>query len=75
MSFKNGEIYEEAYGICLNEERVMDMFSKELYEMQQQGIRSAMVLLRDLKVPEQEIKTRICEQYQISVEQMQALLD
>ncbi|MDE7250198.1 MAG: Rpn family recombination-promoting nuclease/putative transposase [Lachnospiraceae bacterium] len=27
------QIYEEAYGICLNMERVMDMFSKELYEM------------------------------------------
>ncbi len=27
------QIYEEAYEICLDVERVMDMFSKELYEM------------------------------------------
>ena len=27
------QIYEEAYEICLNVERVMDMFSKELYEL------------------------------------------
>ncbi len=27
------QMYEEAYGICLNMERVMDMFSKELYEL------------------------------------------
>lgn len=27
------QIYEEGYGICLNTERVMEMFSKELYEL------------------------------------------
>lgn len=27
------EIYEEGYEICLNVERVMEMFSKELYEL------------------------------------------
>ena len=137
------QIYEEAYEICLNVERVMDMFSKELYEldkntvqymideqeqkineqkqrineqkqrideqkqridemqetvdkqkdklgeqqsmidkqkqemdeMQKQGIRNAVKILRDLKVPEQEIRVRICEQYQISEEQVGELLN
>ena len=87
------QIYEEAYEICLNVERVMDMFSKELYEMdknttqymidemqkerakernemQRQEIRNAVALLQDAKVPEQEIRTRICKQYQISEEQV-----
>ena len=129
------QIYEEAYEICLNVERVMDMFSKELYEldkntvqymideqeqkideqkqkiseqkqkigeqkhkigemqktidkqnqkmdemqkenakerneMLRQEIRNAAALLQDAKVPEQEIRTRICKQYQISEEQV-----
>ena len=122
------QIYEEAYEICLNVERVMDMFSKELYEldkntvqymideqeqkigeqkqrideqkqkigemqktidkqkreideiqkehvkemdgMQKQAIRNAMKILRDLKLPEQEIRARICKQYQIGDEQV-----
>ena len=123
------QIYEEAYGICLNMEKVMGIFSKELYEMdkntaqymidelqekmdgmqekmdemqeehskkidimqkeyskkinvmqetytkemdemQRMGIRNAVKILQDLKVPEQEIRTRICEQYQISDEQV-----
>ncbi|MCM1126848.1 MAG: hypothetical protein NC429_10280, partial [Lachnospiraceae bacterium] len=125
------EIYKEAYEICLNVERVMDMFSKELYEldkntvqymidemqetidqqsaidmqeakideqnatikeqeqiigeMQEEhtraidetwkhGIRNAAALLKNLKMPEQEIRTRICEQFQISVEQAQEFL-
>ncbi|MCM1128082.1 MAG: hypothetical protein NC429_16630, partial [Lachnospiraceae bacterium] len=136
------EIYKEAYGICLNVERVMDMFSKELYELdkntvqymidemqetidqqkdklgeqesaiskreakideqnakireqnseisrqeamiQEQkqtidetwkhGIKNAAALLKNLKMPEQEIKTRICEQFQISAEQVQEFL-
>ena len=126
------QIYEEAYEICLNVERVMDMFSKELYELdkntvqymidemqetideqkdklgeqqstiseqqstiseqkftineqqsiineqqqiinrvQKQAIQNTIVLLQELKVPEQEIRTRICEQYQICEEQIQ----
>ena len=112
------QIYEEAYEICLNVERVMDIFSKELYELdkntvqymidemqetidsqkqmideqkgklgeqqstineqqqtiikvQEQAIRNAVVLLQELKVPEQEIRTRICEQYQIREDQIQ----
>ena len=128
------QIYEEAYGICLNVERVMDMFSKELYEMdkntaqymidemqeiidkqeqkidemqkehtraidemreehtraidemqeehtkernemQRQEIRNAVALLQDMKVPEQEIRTRICKQYQISEEQVGELFN
>ncbi len=120
------QMYEEAYGICLNMERVMDMFSKELYEMdknttqymidemqgtidkmqeehtkaieemreeytraieemqkehakernemQRQGIRNAVALLQDLKVPEQEIRTRICKRYQISEERAREFL-
>ena len=120
------QIYEEAYGICLNMEKVMDMFSKELYEldknttqymidelqgtidkqdqkideiqgtidkqklkidemqkkharerneMQRQEIRNAVALLQDMKVPEQEIRTRICKQHQISEEQVREFLD
>ncbi len=94
------QIYEEAYEICLNVERVMEMFSKELYEldkntvqymidemqetideqkqkideMQQQGIRNAIKILQDLKIPEQEIRMRICSQYQIGEEQVREFL-
>ena len=123
------QMYEEAYEICLNMEKVMDIFSKELYEldkntaqymidemqetidkqkqeideiqkehtkaidemqkeyskkidvmreihikemdgMQKQAIRNAMKILRDLKLPEQEIRARICKQYQIGDEQV-----
>ena len=112
------QIYEEAYGICLNMEKVMGIFSKELYEMdkntaqymidelqetidqqkqeineikeehikaidemqkehakernemQRQEIRNAVELLQDMKVTEQEIRTRICKRYQISEEQV-----
>ncbi|MBD5455271.1 MAG: hypothetical protein HDR23_02150, partial [Lachnospiraceae bacterium] len=118
------------YEICLNVERVMDMFSEELYEldkntvqymidemqetideqrsvidkqkqeideiqeehtkaideiqkeyvkeideMQKQGIRNTVKILKDLDVPEQEIRTRICEQYQISEEQVEEFID
>ena len=139
------QMYEEAYGICLNMERVMDMFSKELYEMdknttqymidelqgtidkqrqeideikeehaktidemreeytkaidemreentraidemqkkhvkkmdeiQKQGIRNTVKILQDLKMSEQEIRTRICKQHQISEEQVREFLD
>ena len=99
------QIYEEAYEICLNVERVMDMFSKELYELdkntaqymidemqetidkmqeahvkeideiQKRGIRNTVKILQDLDVPGQEIRTRICEQYQISEEQIQEFFD
>ena len=123
------QMYEEAYEICLNMEKVMDIFSKELYELdkntaqymidemqetidkqkqeideiqkehtkaidemqkeyskkidvmreihikdmdgrQKQAIRNAMKILRDLKLPEQEIRARICKQYQIGDEQV-----
>lgn len=43
---------------------------KEMDGMQKQAIRNAMKILRDLKLPEQEIKARICEQYQIGGEQV-----
>lgn len=120
------QIYEEAYEICLNVEKVMDMFSKELYELdkntvqymidemqetidrmqeehvkaidemqeehireidemqeehvkemdeiQKQGIKNTVKILQDLDMPEQEIRTRICEQYQISEEQVRDFL-
>lgn len=42
---------------------------KEIDEIQKQGIRNTVKILRDLKLPEQEIRVRICEQYQISEEQ------
>ncbi|MBD5506931.1 MAG: hypothetical protein HDR05_02450 [Lachnospiraceae bacterium] len=97
------EIYEEGYGICLNVERVMEMFSKELYELDRntvqymidemqdtidaqnqtieelqrksdQSISSTVSILRSLNIPEQEIITRICEQYEINEEQMRKYL-
>lgn len=96
-------IYEEGYEICLNVERVMEMFSKELYELdkntvqymidemqdtidaqkqtieklqtkQEENIYSIVHILRDLNIPEQEIIRRICEQYQMSEEQVQKYL-
>ena len=39
--------------------------------VQKQAIQNTIVLLQELKVPEQEIQTRICEQYQICEEQIQ----
>ena len=128
------QIYEEAYEICLNMEKVMDIFSKELYELDKntaqymidelqetidkqkqeidemqeehikaidemqkeyskkidvmqethikemdeklkQGIRNTLKILRDFKLPEQDIRARICEQYQISEEQVREFLD
>lgn len=48
--------------------------AKERNEMQKQGIRNAVALLQDMKVPEQEIRTRICERYQISEEQVSEFL-
>lgn len=59
------EIYKEGYEICLNVERVMEMFSKELYE---QNIINTVKILRELNIPEQEIVTRVFDQYQIDEE-------
>ena len=121
-------VYEEGYEICLNVERMMEMFSKELYEldrntvqymidemqntidaqkyeldkqqdtietqrdelnirnqaieelqrkndkMYDQGIVSTISILRSLNIPEQEIVTRICEQYQIDEAQVRKYL-
>ncbi len=107
-------VYEEGYEICLNMERVMEMFSKELYELdkntvqymidemqdtidaqkdelgkqqdtidkQNQAIEelhrnsivSTINILRSLNIPEVEIVTRICEQYQIDEEQVRKYL-
>ena len=103
-------VYEEGYEICLNMERVMEMFSKELYEldkntvqymidemqntidaqkdeldkkdltieelhrksdeMHDQSIVSTINILRSLNIPDEEIISRVCEQYQLSREQV-----
>ncbi|MBD5505770.1 MAG: hypothetical protein HDR09_19030, partial [Lachnospiraceae bacterium] len=121
------EIYEEGYEICRNVERVMEMFSKELYELDRNTVQymidemqdtidaqkgeldkqkgeldkqkdelnkqkeeldernrtitelreehektlgGTVRILRSLSIPEHEIITRICDQYQISAEQV-----
>ena len=43
--------------------------------MLRQEIRNVAALLQDAKVPEQEIRTRICKQHQISEEQVREFLD
>lgn len=115
------EIYEEGYEICRNIERVMEMFSKELYELDRNTVQymidemqdtidaqkdeidkqkdelnkqkeelnkrdrelqeehekslgGAVSILRSLGIPEREIITRICEQYQIGEEQARKYL-
>ena len=111
------EIYEEGYEICRNIERVIEMFSKELYELDRNTVQymidemqdtigaqkdelnkqkeelterdrtikelqeehekslgGAVSILRSLSIPEQEIITRICEQYQIGEEQVKKYL-
>ena len=114
------EIYEEGYEICLNVERVMEMFSKELYELDRNTVQymidemqdtidaqkdelekrqaamnvqkskldkqnqtigelrkalgGTVSILRSLNIPEQEIVTRICEQYQIDEAQVKKYL-
>ncbi|MCM1234549.1 MAG: hypothetical protein NC489_30985, partial [Ruminococcus flavefaciens] len=56
----------------------MDEIQKErtraIDETWRHGIRNAAALLKNLKMPEQEIKTRICEQFQISENQVQEFL-
>ncbi len=118
------KIYEEGYEICRNVERVMEMFSKELYEldrntvqymidemqdtidaqkeeigqqqdtidaqkdeldkknqmieelhkkngeMHDQSIVSTINILRNLNIPDEEIISRVCEQYKLSREQV-----
>ena len=104
------EIYKEGYEICLNVERVMEMFSKELYELDRNTVqymidemqdtidaqkdtievqnqtimglqeehdkmlRGTIDILRSLNMPEEEIITKICEQYQIDEEQVRKYL-
>ena len=104
------EIYEEGYEICRNVERVMEMFSKELYELDRNTVQymidemqdtidaqrdelnernrtitelreehektlcGTVNILRSLSIPEHEIITRICDQYQISEEQVRKYL-
>ena len=104
------EIYEEGYEICRNVERVMEMFSKELYELDRNTVQymidemqdtidaqrdelnernrtitelreehektlcGTVNILRSLSISEHEIITRICDQYQISEEQVRKYL-
>ena len=118
------EIYEEGYEICRNVERVMEMFSKELYELDRNTVQymidemqdtidaqkgeldkqkdelnkqkdeldernrtitelreenektlgGTVSILKSLSIPEHEIITRICDQYQISEEQVRKYL-
>ena len=112
------KIYEEGYEICRNTERVMEMFSKELYELDKNTVQymidemqdtidaqkdtidaqkdtidtqkeiidkmqreyetaaleTTVKILRNLKTPEQKIITQICNQYQISREDVQKYL-
>lgn len=97
------KIYEEAYAICLNIERMMEMFSEELaildrntakYMMDEmqgtidnmqntidgmqekytQALKSTVNMLRKLKIPETEIITRICEEFQMEETQVQQYL-
>ncbi|MBD5472720.1 MAG: hypothetical protein HDR20_07450 [Lachnospiraceae bacterium] len=49
--------------------------AKERNETLRQEIRNAVALLQDMKVPEQEIRTRICKQHQISEEQVREFFD
>ncbi|MCM1128019.1 MAG: hypothetical protein NC429_16315 [Lachnospiraceae bacterium] len=47
----------------------MDMFSKELYELDKNTVQYMID-----EIPDQEIRTRICEQFQISENQVQEFL-
>ncbi len=105
------KIYEEAYTICQNIERVMEMFSEELaildrntvkymmdemqstidrqtHELQQKqatidemhekytaiSIKNTISILRSLKLSDQEIIQKLCEQYQMNEAQIQQYL-
>ena len=65
------QIYEEAYEICLNLERVMDMFSKELYELDKNTVQY-MIDEQEQKIDEQ--KQKIGEQKQ-KIGEMQEMID
>ena len=56
-------------------QETIDKQKQEIDEIQKQGIRNTVKILQDLKMPEQEVRTRICEQYQISEEQIQEFLN
>ncbi|MDE7249233.1 MAG: hypothetical protein K2N82_04965 [Lachnospiraceae bacterium] len=49
--------------------------AKERNEMQRQEIRNVVKILRAEEVSEQEIRTRICKQYQINEEQVGELFN
>lgn len=55
-------------------QETIDEQKQKIDEMQQQGIRNAIKILQDLKIPEQEIRMRICSQYQIGEEQVREFL-
>lgn len=104
------DIYREGYQICLNIEKVMEMFSEELYmldrntekymfeEMQKeltemqsnlaetqsslaemtdkydQSVKGTVKILRDMGLADQEIMSKLCEQYQFTQEQVKEYL-
>ncbi|MDE7275830.1 MAG: Rpn family recombination-promoting nuclease/putative transposase [Lachnospiraceae bacterium] len=93
-------IYEEGYEICRNVEGVMDMFSKELYQMDKntvqymidemqdtidkqentiselkQGIKATISFMRKAEIPEEEIRKHLIDDYQLSPERAEELLN
>lgn len=93
-------IYEEGYEICRNVEGVMEMFSKELYELDKntvqymidemqdtidkqeniicelkQGIKAIIGFMRESKIPEEEIRKHLIDEYQLSAERAEELLN
>ena len=71
------DIYKEAYGICRNIERVMEMFSEELYELDRNTVQYMIDEMQDTidaqKVKLEEQKKKLEEQ-EAEILQMKALL-
>lgn len=96
-------LYEEAYVICRNMERVMEMFSEELHELDkntvqymidemqdtidtqkdtidgqkrliEKSIADMIQMMRQLGIPEEDIKKKMQEQYQLYDEEIQKYL-
>lgn len=64
---KISKIYEEGYEICRNTERVMEMFAKELYELDKNTVQYMIDEMQDtIDTQKEEIISHICTQYQIS---------
>ena len=98
------DIYREGYQICRNMEKVMGIFSEELYmldrnterymfdEMQkdldetqnnlnrmndkyEQSVRNGVELMRSLGMSDQEIVSRLCDQYHLTEIQAASFLE